>query len=176
MASVLRHTFHDGTTYLQGRCCRNADELTQKLVGSGVPIEKIKVIYLLYEGYRGRDVPVPREADLTPALPRQGFINYSWPRHVILEVDGKILDLDYKPEPVPPAEYFAKMFPKSYAHPEGNLEPHIRIRVVPAERNRDEFIRQGGDDAKVVGVLGVRQDTLPDYPVQTVANYLTTVP
>jgi len=174
-AVVLASMFDQRDAYHENRCALNSHKLVNRLIDEGMPAEKVNVVYLLYEGYQGRDVPIPRQADLYPQRARSGRSHVMWPRHVVVEVDGKILDLDYKPEPVPAREYFKAMFPRSRMNPEGGLEKHIRIRVVPAQRNREEFWLKGGDDGAVVQVLGSREDNVAGLPRLTVAEWLDAI-
>jgi hypothetical protein len=170
---ILGQAFSDPQAYRPIHCCANANELTKRAVAQGVPLEKINVLYLLYERYVPGDVPVPRKADLVPARPRQGYLPYTWRTHVVLEIDGKILDLDFKPSAVPIDEYFKEMFPRSRVNPDGDLTQHIRMRVIPASQHQQEFERRGGEELEVLKRFGDREDSLPEYPVQKVSDFVT---
>ncbi len=173
--AIFASMFREPDVYHVNRCAVNSHKVVNRLIEQGVPADKINVIYLLYEQYRGTAIPILYQGDLMPPMTRNGTLRHTWPRHVVVEVNGEIYDLDHRPEPVPARDYFKQMFPKSYYHPEGGLESHIFLRSVPAVRNREEFWFKRGDDAEVVKVLGPREDTVKGLPVESAKSWIERV-
>ncbi len=172
---VYQDNFYNPDVYKETKCVRNVDQLTKKLVEQGISIDKIKVVYLLYEAFQNGGLPFWFKGDLIPVSTRKFRLTYSWPMHTILEVEGKIVDLDYGyGKLLDVKEYFNGMFAASPSHPAGKLEYYIFMRAIPASEHRKIVDNLGGDDSKVAKMLGDRENSLSQYPIQTVHQYFST--
>lgn len=114
--------------YFEGWCPNNIYNLSVRLRNAGIDLTNAEVWYL----HR-------RDSDgslgmIYPKYPRTSAGLIGWVFHVVLHLDGLILDMDYSTEPTfePLEEYFDKMFPESLGK-----NQNLLVKIAPAE----EFLR-----------------------------------
>lgn len=119
-----------------GACLANVRKFVERMRAAKIPIQNANVLYVRRRDGRG----------FVPSAARGGEIR--WRYHAVLEVNGKIYDLDYtkRPEPTPISVYFPVMFADALKGDEALRKSgaptdfQIHVVTLPAE----DVIREEG--------------------------------
>lgn len=150
-------------------CPTNIFNLLRRLDEAKVDLSSAQVLYVV-----PASVAVHKgESDIRPRAARQGREGpiREWTFHVVLLIDGKILDLDFTNDPVvvDVSEYFARMFGKGPLATQKSKQD-LYVRSIPAadyyssySGNWDWYLKGGGGRFPAMAV-----ETL--FPLIQVAN------
>jgi hypothetical protein len=143
-------------------CSQNVIRLMERFEKAGKPldIKQAKVLYLWQPG-----------ENLYARDARGG--GGEWKFHVVLEYQGRILDLDHGDEPrdVTPAQYFEQMFLRgSWLREE--LLAQMKVRAVPAVDYRRDLNTMVGGKFRGYGFYLSDPDAEKSYPSKPLEDYL----
>lgn len=112
-------------------CPTNVFNLLRRMEQAGVDLSRARVWYIVPQ----KAVDAVGEASVRPKAARQGLSGpvKEWNFHVVVQIDGRILDLDFmeRPEAVPTRAYGAAMWQKGPQAVQAERHP-LFVRSIPA--------------------------------------------
>lgn len=144
LSAVLKFVFNNEAqkhgapaNYVSLWCPKNIFNLLRRLDQAHVDLSKAKVWYILPQSMAGNSgVQQSGESVLHPKLPRPGPADsdVEWSFHVVVEIEGHVLDLDYTshPEVVSKLEYAKLMWQKGPGLSKPDPQK-LFTRVIPAK-------------------------------------------